>query len=160
MRHMPVISEGLGYGVFERDEFILALEAGYVQAAEGGRLQMDGSTMRVPNARVPDPPVIFNLKGRGSVPDPYVSYGQQTVSDTTKTKRGIDDVSGQAQLAVEIETRLKKGVKPSDVAYDLTGRLRDLRSELLVPGRIFTAELLQLTGSARFNRNFRCRARL
>ena len=147
MRHMPVISEGLGYGVFERDEFILALEAGYVQAAEGGRLDMDGSTMRVPNARVPDPPVIFNLKGRGSVPTLMSLMDNKPFQIPTKTKRGIDDVLGQAQLAVEIETRLKKGVKPSEVAYDLTGTLHDLRTELLVSGRIFTAELLQLTGA-------------
>ena len=33
------------------------------------------------------------------------------------------------------------------MSYALTGTLRDLRSELLVPGRIFTAELLQLTGT-------------
>ena len=147
MRHMPVISEGIGYGVFERDEFILALESGYVQAAEGGRLHMDGSTMRVPNVRVPDPPVIFDLQGRGSVPTVMSLMDNKPFEIPTKTKRGIDDVSGQAQLAIEIETRLKSGVKPSEVAYDLTGTLHDLRSEVLVPGRIFTAELLQLTGA-------------
>ena len=135
MRHMPVISEGLGYGVLERDEFILALEAGYVQAAEGGRLDMDGSTMRVPNARVPDPPVIFDLKGRGSVPTLMSLMDNKPFQIPTKTKRLALMMSlGQAQLAVEIETRLKDGVTPSEVAYALTGRLRDLRSELLVPG--------------------------
>ena len=147
MRHMPVISEGLGYGVFERDEFVLALETGYVQSANGGRLQMDGSTMRVPNARLPDPPAIFNLKGRGSVPTVMSLMDNKPFEIPTKTKRGIDDVSGQAELAIEIETRLKKGVKPRDVAYDLTGTLRDLRSEVLVPGRLFTADVLRLTGA-------------
>ena len=147
MRHMPVISEGLGYGVFERDEFVLALETGYVQSANGGRLQMDGSTMRVPNARLPDPPAIFNLKGRGPVPTVMSLMDNKPFEIPTKTKRGIDDVSGQAELAIEIETRLKKGVKPRDVAYDLTGTLRDLRSEVLVPGRLFTADVLRLTGA-------------
>jgi hypothetical protein len=147
MRHMPVISEGLGYGVFERDEFVLALETGYVQSANGGRLQMDGSTMRVPNARLPDPPAIFNLKGRGSVQTVMSLMDNKPFEIPTKTKRGIDDVSGQAELAIEIETRLKKGVKPRDVAYDLTGTLVDLRSEVLVPGRLFTADVLRLTGA-------------
>ena len=147
MRHMPVISEGLGYGVFERDEFVLALETGYVQSANGGRLQMDGSTMRVPNARLPDPPAIFNLKGRGSVPTVMSLMDNKPFEIPTKTKLGIDDVSGQAELTIEIETRLKKGVKPRDVAFDLTGRLRDLRSEVLVPGRFFTADVLRLTGA-------------
>ncbi|MDB4169157.1 DUF3971 domain-containing protein [Planktomarina sp.] len=147
MRHMPVISEGLGYGVFERDEFVLALETGYVQSANGGRLQMDGSTMRVPNARLPDPPAIFNLKGRGSVPTVMSLMDNKPFEIPTKTKRGIDDVSGQAELTIEIETRLKRGVKPRDVAYDLTGTLRELRSEVLVPGRSFTADVLRLTGA-------------
>jgi hypothetical protein len=144
---MPVISEGLGYGVLERDEFILALETGYVQAAEGGRLHMDGSSMRVPNTRVPDPPVIFDLKGRGSVPTLMSLMDNKPFQISTKTKLGIDDVSGQAQLAVEIETHLKDELTSSDMSYALTGTLRDLRSELLVPGHIFTAELLQLTGT-------------
>ena len=147
MRHMPVISEGLGYGVFERDELVLALETGYVQSANGGRLQMDGSTMRVPNARLPDPPAIFNLKGRGSVPTVMSLMDNKPFEIPTKTKRGIDDVSGQAELTIEIETRLKRGVKPRDVAYDLTGTLRELRSEVLVPGRSFTADVLRLTGA-------------
>ena len=93
MRHMPVISEGIGYGVFERDEFILALESGYVQAAEGGRLHMDGSIMRVPNVRVPDPPVIFDLRGTGSVPTVMSLMDNKPFEIPTKTKRGIDDVS-------------------------------------------------------------------
>ncbi|MDG1744836.1 MAG: AsmA-like C-terminal region-containing protein [Planktomarina sp.] len=147
MRHMPVISEGLGYGVFERDEFILALETGYVQAAEGGRLHMDGSTMRVPNARMPDPIARFDLKGRGAVPTVMSLLDNKPFQILTKTKRGIDDVLGQAQLAIEIETRLKTGITPREVAYDLTGTLRDLSSEVLVPGRMFTAQELQLTGA-------------
>ena len=147
MRHMPVISEGLGYGVFERDEFVLALETGYVQSANGGRLQIDGSSMRVPNARLPDPPAIFNLKGWGSVPTVMSLMDNKPFEILTKTKRGIDDVFGQAELAIEIKTPLKPGVKPRDVAYDLTGTLRDLRSEVLVPGRSFRADLLRLTGT-------------
>ena len=147
MPNMPVISEGLGYGVLERDEFILALETGYVQAAEGGRLHMDGSSMRVPNTRVPDPPVIFDLKGRGSVPTLMSLMDNKPFQISTKTKLGIDDVSGQAQLAAQIETHLKDELTSRDMSYALTGTLRDLRSELLVPGHIFTAELLQLTGT-------------
>ena len=103
--------------------------------------------MRVPNARLPDPPAIFNLKGRGSVQTVMSLMDNKPFEIPTKTKRGIDDVSGQAELAIEIETRLKKGVKPRDVAYDLTGTLRDLRSEVLVPGRLFTADVLRLIGA-------------
>ena len=147
MRHMPVISGGLGYGIFERDKFVLALETGYVQAAEGGRLQMDGSTMRVPNTRLPGPLAIFDLKGRGSVPTVMSLMDNKPFQILTKTKRGIDDVSGQVELAIEIETRLKRGLTPREVAYDLTGTLSDLRSEVLVPGRLFTAEGLHLTGT-------------
>ena len=44
-----------------------------------GGLHMDGSTMRVPNVRVPDPPVIFDLRGTGIRSNRDVSYGQQTL---------------------------------------------------------------------------------
>ena len=46
---------------------------------------MDGSTMRVPNVRVPDPPVIFDLQGRGSVPTVMSLMDNKPFEIPTKT---------------------------------------------------------------------------
>ena len=86
MRFMPVISDGIGYGTFEDDEFILSLQTGHVKAAEGGTIILDGSMMLVPSTKIPDPPATFILKGNGPIHAAMSLLDNQPFEISTKAK--------------------------------------------------------------------------
>ena len=145
MRFMPVISDGIGYGTFEDDEFILSLQTGHVKAAEGGTIILDGSMMLVPSTKIPDPPATFILKGNGPIHAAMSLLDNKPFEIPTKAKRGVGDVTGQITFETEVQTRLKKSVKPEEVDFDLTGFLQNVRSKILVPGRVLSAKTMNLS---------------
>ena len=145
MRFMPVISDGVGYGTFEKDELVLTLKSGYVKASQGGKVTFDGSVMRVPNTRIPEPPATFILRGRGPIHATMSLLDNKPFQISTKAKREVDDVSGQIIFEAQVSTWLKKGVKPKDVDFDISGVLQNIRSEVLVPERILLAKTMALS---------------
>lgn len=145
MPFMPVISDAVGYGTFEKDELVLTLKSGHVQASEGGKVIFDGSVMRVPNTRIPEPPATFILRGSGPIHATMSLLDNKPFQISTKAKREVDDVSGQIIFEAQVSTWLKKGVDPKDVDFDISGVLQNVRSEVLVPGRILLAKTMALS---------------
>ena len=145
MRFMPVISDVIGYGTLEDNEFILTVQTGYVQAAEGGSIALDGSMMWVPNTKISDAPATFMLKGSGPIHAVMSLLDNKPFEIITKAKRGAGDVTGHITFDTTVHTRLKKGVKPEEVDFDLTGVLQNVRSEILVPGRVLSSRAMRLS---------------
>tara|TARA_B100000780_G_scaffold198421_1_gene140290 strand:- start:1043 stop:4243 length:3201 start_codon:yes stop_codon:yes gene_type:complete len=145
MRFMPMVLDGVGYGTFQKDQLVLTLQSGYVKASEGGNIAFDGSVMRVPNTRVPEPPATFTLRGHGPIHATMSLLDNKPFQISTKSKRDVDDVTGQITFEAQVSTWLKKGVQPKDVNFDVSGILQNVRSEVLVPGRILSAKTMALS---------------
>ena len=140
MRLMPDIVDGVGYGNFEENVFSLILQRGHVEAGVGGNIILDGSGLRVPDVRVPNPPATFTINGRGSMHAAMSILDNEPFKMISKANRDVGDVSGQIAFKARLDTWLKKGVKPEDLNYDVVGVLQNVRSEVLVPGRVLTAK--------------------
>ena len=160
MRSMPRILNGAGYGTFAKSVFTLVLQNGHVKAAEGGKITIDGSVLTVPDTREPDPPASFTINGRGPIHAAMSLLNNEPFKIVAKANRDVADVSGQITFKAQLETWLKKGVKPKNVAYDIVGTLQNVRSEVLVPGQVLTAKSmtfsadpgeLQISGDGRLS---------
>ncbi|MFD1809096.1 hypothetical protein ACFSHQ_16385 [Gemmobacter lanyuensis] len=62
----------------------------------------------------------------------------------TKAGRPVELGEGRAEVSAVLRLPLVKKVLPQDVSYRVEGVLQDVRSDVLVPGRVLTAAQLSL----------------
>ena len=146
-RFMPEILDGAGYGAFEENALTLVMQSGYVEALEGGKMKLDGSVMRVMDTRIPDPPATFTIRGRGPIYAAMSLLDNDPLNFLKKSHRNFDDVSGHVTFKAQLDTFLKKDVNPKDISFDVEAVLQNVRSEVLVPGRVLSSKSMALSAN-------------
>ena len=144
-KFMPGIVDAAGYGTFEENALTLVMQGGFVEANEGGKIMLDGSVLRVMDTRIPDPPATFVIRGRGPIYAAMSLLDNKPFNILKKANRNFDDVSGQITFKAQLDTFLKKNVKSKDIDFDVEGVLQNVRSDVLVPGRVFSSKSMALS---------------
>jgi hypothetical protein len=145
LRHLPPIEEGRGYLSLVGPRFVMSLSDGRVTAPLGGTVEMAGSTMVIDDVRPRGPDTRFDLRAFGALPDvlsllelpPVNLFADGTLSAETLA-------SGRANLRGQLQLPLLNQVPFDLLAFDVTGTLRNVRSETLIEGRTLRAEQLQV----------------
>ena len=145
MRTMPLLQDADGVGFIEENQLILSLDHGRVPAAQGGMVDLSGTTMVIHDTRVKGGDATVDLALAGSITSMLSLIDREPFQFISKGGQSVTMADGRAQLRGEISFPMRRGVPPNEVRYDLTARLRDVASDTIVKGRSLRASRLDLT---------------
>ncbi len=147
IKSLPPVLQGAGFATIGGTTHALMVEAGYVTAPAGGRVDVADTVMLVPDIRIKPAPAVVKLRTKSAIPAALSLLDQPPFEFLTKAGQPTDIAEGQAETDTTLRLVLAKKVDPKSVDYDVTARLTDVRSEKIVPGRVLAADELTLTAS-------------
>lgn len=160
IRTLPPVQDGTGRAVIFGNAYTVALESGHVTAPDGGRIDAAGSVMVVPDiTRIPAEAEV-TLVTRSPLAAALSLLDQEPFRFLTKAGRPVDLGEGRAEITSRLTFPLKEKIGVGDVAYTVAGRVRDFRSEVLVPGKVLalpemavrvTPEGMELAGKGKLD---------
>ncbi|MBT8408388.1 MAG: DUF3971 domain-containing protein, partial [Alphaproteobacteria bacterium] len=142
--NLPPITGGHGQSAIWDDGFSLTLHQGQVAAAEGGMIDLAGSTFKVANIHARPGRGDIRLKTDSSLTALLSVLSNRPFRISERTGRSPDLAEARAQLEGHINVALKKNTPLSDVAYEANGTLRNVTSTDLVPGYTLSSRELQV----------------
>ncbi|MES2143156.1 MAG: AsmA-like C-terminal region-containing protein [Pseudomonadota bacterium] len=143
LRGLPPINDGYGRASVEGPRYVMALDRGRVEAPKGGKVIVDGSVFEVPDITQRPSRANIMLMTSASLTATLSLLDQPPFRFLTKVGRPVDLGEGRADLVTRLSLPLVPKVRVTDVAYAATGRISDLTSSVLVPGRILKAGALE-----------------
>ncbi|MEM6610453.1 MAG: AsmA-like C-terminal region-containing protein [Pseudomonadota bacterium] len=148
---MPPITNGAGFLSVLNERLSLVLTEAQVVPPNGDAVDLSGSTMLLGDTRTRNPRAQFDLEIAGSIPAvgsllalPPVDLLADSPRDPGNLATGF--VEAEAQLVFDFRRRVPR----EDISFTAAGELREVRADTLVPGRVLTAERLDLTVTPEF----------
>lgn len=143
MKTMPVIEGLSGKATLIRDRFAIEADAGRISAPQGGEIDISGTSFVVPDTTIKRGPAQVNLRTRSSVTATLALLDRPPFRFLSKNDRPVTLAEGRARVEGTLGFDLVKNLQTEDVAYDMRADLSDLRSDVLVPGRVLSADTLE-----------------
>ncbi len=144
LKTLPPIKAGSGYAMIDGNTYTMVLDQGHVTPPEGGQIDMAGSVFSVLDILQKPAQAEIRLRTRSSLTAALSLLDQKPFNFLTKAGRPVALGTGEAQIDALLRLPLVKKVAPGDVSFDISGQLRGVQSDLLVPGHRLEAEVLQL----------------
>ena len=144
---MPKILGARGRGVLHADVFDLLMTGGGVVAATGAYVDISGSTFRVPDVEQKPAMGEFEIRARGPIPALLSVTNNRPLRLMERAGRGIDLAEGSGDVTARVTLPLKDGIAAEEVDYQVTGAFSDVRSDVIVPGRVLASRMLALSAS-------------
>jgi len=144
---VPPITEASGHASIYDNRFVITAESGHVVAAQGGKIDIAGTSFIIPDVRVKSGPARTLLHTDSTVTAALSLLDEEPFRFLTKAGQPVTLADGRATLAGQLDLLLKPKLTPAEVAYDVTGTLTGVRSETLVKDRVLAASELQITAS-------------
>lgn len=149
----PPLQNGIGTLSLIDRRFALSIDAGQITAPEGGRLDMAGSRMVIARTGAgPEggrgAPAEFDLQLAGSITAAMSVLAGPPFNALANSDLPAALAEGQASISVDLVTPLGRGITAQDRVWSATADLRNLRSSILVPGRVLTATALDVRADA------------
>ncbi|MFW2586750.1 DUF3971 domain-containing protein [Sagittula sp. SSi028] len=146
---LPQVSAASGRLTIYDHRLGLRLDRGVVDMAEAGAVALDGSTFTIPDLRARPATGQLAVKAQGPLSAilAYVDNDQWRV--LRRAGRDATLASGTADVSGRVTLPLQKGLTFADVDLALTGRLRDVQSAKIVPGKPLAADELDLALDSR-----------
>lgn len=147
LKTLPPIRKGHGYATIEGNSYTMVLDQGQVTPPKGGAIDMAGSVFSVLDILQKPAQAEINLRTSSSLTAALSLLDEKPFNFLTKAGRPVELGEGRAELTAVLRMPLVKKILLKDVSYQVEGRLSDVRSDLLVPGKVLTAPALTLTAS-------------
>lgn len=145
---MPPVREARGHASLMRNEFTVRAEAGHITAPQGGRVEIAGSSFRIPDVRVHQGPAIVDLQARSTITAALSLLDVEPLGLLRKAGRPVTMADGQAEATGRLVFPRKPDVPVEEISYDISAQLRNVRSESLIPGHVLSAPGLTLRADA------------
>ena len=133
VRDVPPIEAAFGHASISDNRFVLFLDSGHVDAAEGGRIDISGSSFAIPDIRVKRGPAQARLTANGPITAALSLLDAPPFRFLTKAGQPVTLADGTARLEGRLDFLLKKQLTPEEVAFEVAGDLA--RSALGDAGR-------------------------
>ncbi|MCW1951426.1 MAG: DUF3971 domain-containing protein [Octadecabacter sp.] len=144
IRNVPPVEEADGMLSIVDHRMALTLENGHVTAPEGGRLDLAGSSMVIARTGIPNPPARFDLELEGGVTAAMAVLNLEPFNVLRNSDLPVSFAQGRATISAAIDTPLGRGIRPDQRVWSANARVRNVRSDVLVPNRSLTATELQV----------------
>ncbi len=145
LRSLPPINDGYGRASVEGERYVMALDRGHVSAPKGGNVVVTGSVFEVPDITQRPTRANITMVTSSSLTATLSILDQPPFRFLTKAGRAVDLGEGRADLVTRLSLPLIPKVMLTDVTYAATGKISDLTSPVIVPGRELTADALDIT---------------
>ena len=145
LKALPPIRSGSGYSSIDGQSYTLVLEKGHVTPPVGGDIDVAGTVFKIPDITQKPTTAQIVLKSQSSLTAALSLMDQPPFQFLTKAKRPVDLGRGHANLVTTLSFPLKAKVVLEDVSYAVTGQIADFASDVLVPNRLVTAPILDVT---------------
>ncbi len=139
MPDLPPVAGAAGYGAMTGDEFALRVDRGRV-----GGVDVAGSTFRITGMFDKPAQAELALTGSGPLRSVLTVLDRKPFEVLQRSGRSAEIATARAEMTAKVRFPMRK-LTPEDVDWRAEGRLTDVRSEEVVPGRTLTAEALDVT---------------
>lgn len=144
LKGFPPITGAAGQASLHDSRFVASADRGQVTAPQGGRVDVAGTTFVVPDVRIRQAPAQVMLRARSTITAALSLLDLDPFNFLTKAGQPVTLADGRAEIDGAIDIVLKKGLQPEEVRVDARARLRDARSDKIVPGRVLAAKELDV----------------
>ncbi|QGX98712.1 hypothetical protein EI983_10700 [Roseovarius faecimaris] len=145
IKDVPVIKGAAGHGSLYDKRFVLSADRGHVTAAQGGKVDIAGTSFIVTDTSQQQAPAEVRLSTSSTVTAALSLLDSGPFRFLQKAGQPVTLADGRAEVQGLLNFRLKQKVAPGDVTYDIRATARDVRSETLVPGRVLASPRLAVT---------------
>lgn len=145
---LPPIIDGYGHGKLSLEDVLITLEAGGLEMASTGAVDMSGTTMLIPDVARAEVPSEFNLEVAGPIESVFLALNESPLNLLDKARIPVDFASGSASGAARISFPLLKDVALDDVQVEVQGKLSDVETAELVGGKRLVADELSIAADA------------
>lgn len=143
-RDMPRLTDASGQASLMNGRFVISASSGRVVPPEGGALDVAGTSFIIPDVFTPIPPAQVRLNGRGSITAALSMLDSPPLRLLEKAGRPVDLAEGRAEISGLIDLPLKRLLRTEDLRFAATARLSGVRSDAIMPGRVLSAEALEV----------------
>lgn len=147
-KFMPPLRGGAGQLSLYGNRFVATASAGVVTADQGGEVDVTGTSFIIPDISVKDgTPGIARVSATGSATAALSLLDREPLRVMAKAGLPVDLAQGQVTASGTLALPLQKKVPVEMVQYHYRAEVRDVRSDVLVPGHVAEAPLLQVRGN-------------
>lgn len=144
IREFPIVESGYGRATLVDYRFSVEGHGGHISPPQGGKVDIAGTVFEIPDVRAKPTPAKVHLKTESTITAALSLLNQAPLSLIDKTELPVTLADGRVALDGVIDVNLSKPVETDNVAFNVTGRLDNVRSEVLVKNRVLSAKTLQL----------------
>ena len=141
---MPLIENMSGQASLLRKRFAARANSGTVTAPEGGRLNVTGTEFIIPRTLPAPAKAVVNLRAEGQITAVLSLINQEPINALRSTNLPVTLADGRAAVSGSIGWTMQKNPPPGALTYDITASLADVRSEVIVPGRVLASPKLDV----------------
>lgn len=147
LKTLPPIRSGTGYATVTDQAYTMYLSEGHIDSPQGGAIDAAGSVFSVPDITVRPARAEITLKTDSSITAALSLLDQPPFNFVSKAGRDVDLAEGRAVMETALHLTLRKKLKPEEVVYSVRGKLNDVSSDRVVPGRDLRADTLSLAAT-------------
>ncbi|XOY56221.1 MAG: DUF3971 domain-containing protein [Rhodobacterales bacterium] len=144
MPALPPVTQARGTGHLIDHRFVIVLDDGMMTAPHGGPVQLDGTSFAIADLRQKPGLATLQLQAQSRLPDLLSVINQPPFAFLDKAGLPLTIAQANAQAQGTVNWPLLKRTPREMVRFDMRVDLTDLRSDLLVPGRVLTAAAMQV----------------
>jgi hypothetical protein len=145
MRTLPEVEQGRGYLSIAQNELTLAVHEGHVTVPSGGRLEVGGSVLQIPDIAQKDPVAEISLHAKGPIEAALSLLDEPPFEFLSKSGLATNLADGEADVIARLSVPLIRQLRVADVGYAVDARLSDVSSDSLIPERRLTASEMRLS---------------
>ncbi|WP_322889277.1 MULTISPECIES: AsmA-like C-terminal region-containing protein [unclassified Yoonia] len=144
MRDLPPVAQARGTGHLIEHRFVIAVDEGTMTAPHGGPVAMDGTAFAIEDLRQDPSPATLMLQSQSSLPDLLSVINQPPFTFMDRANLPVTIAEGTARATGTVTWPLQPRAPREAVRFDVDVDLAEVRSDLLLPGRILTAAAMQV----------------
>ena len=143
VKTLPPVTQAGGQISLLDNRLVVAVDEGTVAPPTGGEMDVAGSSFIIPDIRVRGgTPADVQLNTKSSLSAVLSLLDMPPLNILSKAGLPSDLANGTALVEGVLNMPIKRGMKTSDVAYDISGTLLDVESQVLIEGRTLAAPFL------------------
>lgn len=146
MPTLPDIENGHGFAVIDGRDFYLELEGGTITPPQGGRIDLAGSSMHIPQMGRKFPLTDFVFRTDSTLTAALSLIDLPPFEFISRAGQPVTLADGQAIAQTRVTFPMMPRVPADAIDWSFEADLRGIRSETLVPDKIMSASQLRVSG--------------
>ncbi|SNR41566.1 DUF3971 domain-containing protein [Puniceibacterium sediminis] len=144
-RTLPPVTGGSGQFTLINHRLSVMLEQGTITPPEGGPVDVSGTSFAIADTRIKPSQGRVEVKAQGAVTAALSFLDQEPLKVMRRVGKPVTLADGMADVTGFLELPLRKGVRLPDMDFDFHGKLSDVSSDDVVPGRSVSAQALDVS---------------